>query len=296
MALPADGRMDMADTVQIGNSISVMISPAFVKSAIFMNLVAAETCSNASQSIKFRKSGSLVAETVAEGAVYIPSDANSDINDTSVTVTAAKTAVLSSMSVESMRFGGGAANVPRVADEQGRSIARQFDAAIITLIDSITNVSTATSTMDIDCLLTGQLNIENANCPPGALTAVMSPKQANELRKLVANSGAAIWSSQYNSPLFGAPQANGFIGNFLGIDVYQTTNLTTSGADTQGVIFNPLYAFAAAMGGAIDSHVYWSGAGVASQVPGFCWVVDSHMLFGVALYNDTAASELRSDT
>ena len=55
-------------------------------------------------------------------------------------------------------------------------------------------------------------------------------------------------------------------------------------------------AHAAAMGGAIDSHVYWSGAGVASQVPGFCWVVDSHMLFGVALYNDTAASELRSDT
>lgn len=296
MALPADGRMDMADTVQIGNSISVMMAPAFVKSAIFMNLVVAETCSNASQSIKFRKSGSLIAESVAEGAVYIPSDANSDINDTSVTVTAAKVAVLSSLSVEAMRFGGGAANVPRVSDEQGRAIARQFDAACITLIDSVTNVATATSTMDTDTLFTGQMNIENANCPPGSLVAVMSPKQANELRKLVANSGASIWNSQYNSPLFGAPQANNFIGNFLGIDIYQTTGLTTTGGDTQGVIFNPNYAFAAAMGGAIDSHVYWSGAGVASQVPGFCWVVDSHMLFGVGIYNDTALCELRSDT
>lgn len=291
-----DGLMQMADTVQIGNAISVMMSPAFVKSAIFMNLVAAETCSNASQSIKFRKSGSLIAEAITEGAIYTPSDANSDINDTSVTVTAAKLAVASPLSVEAMRFGGGAANVPRVADEQGRALARAFDAAVITLIDSITNVSTATSTMDTDCLLTGQMNIEAANCPPGPLTAVMIPKQANELRKLVANSGAAIWASQYNSPLFGAPQSNGFVGNFLGIDIYQTTGLTTSGSDTQGVIFNPLYAFAAALGGAIESHVTWSAVGVSLLVPGFSWIVDSHLLSGVALYNDTAACELRSDT
>lgn len=296
MALPADGRMDMADTVQIGNSISVMMSPAFVRSAIFMNLVAAETCSNASQSIKFRKSGSLIAESVAEGAVYVPSDANSDINDTSVTVTAAKLAVASPISVEAMRFGGGAANIPRVSDEQGRALGRAFDAAVIALIDSITNVATAASTMDTDTLLLGQMNIEAANCPPGPLVAVMIPKQANELRKLVANSGAAIYSSQYNSPLFGAPQPNGFIGNFLGIDIYQTTGLSTSGADTQGVIFNPLYAFACALGGAIETHVSWTSVGVASQVAGFSWIADSYLLSGVALYNDTAACELRSDT
>jgi putative hemolysin len=291
-----DGLMQMADTVQIGNAISAAISPAFKEASIGMGLVYAETCSPASQIIKFRKSGSLVAEAVTEGAAYAASDANSDINDTSVTATAAKIAVASPISVEAMRFGGGAANVARVAAEQGRALARKFDDDLLALFDSVTNTATATSTLDTDTLLTGQYKVMDSLVPPGPLVAVLDNKGAAELRKLVANAGAAIYSSQYNSPLFGTPSQNNFIGNLLGIDIYQTTGLSTTGGDDQGLIFNPNYAFCAAMGGSVESVVQFSGMGVALLIPGFSDIVLSWLFYGVALWNDAAACEIRSDT
>lgn len=291
-----DGLMQMADTVQIGNAISAAISPAFKEASIGMGLVYAETCSPASQVIKFRKSGSLIAEAVTEGAAYAASDANSDINDSSVTITAAKIAVASPISVEAMRFGGGAANVARVAAEQGRALARKFDDDLLALFDSITNVATATSTLDTDTLLTGQFNVMDSLVPPGPLTAVVDNKGAAELRKVVANAGAAIYSSQYNSPLFGVPSQNNFIGNLLGIDIYQTTGLSTTGGDDQGCIFNPNYAFCAAMGGSVESVVQFSGMGVALLIPGFSDIVLSWLFYGVGVWNNSAACELRSDT
>lgn len=296
MALPADGRMDLADTVTIGNAISALMSPALKEAAIWLNLVHAETCPSTTNVIKFRKSGSLIAEAVSEGAVYIPSDTNSDINDTSVTATAAKVAVGSPLSAEAVRFGAGAADTVRVAGEQGRAIARKFDDDCLALVDSITNVATATAGMDSDTLLTGQYNVLNSLVPPGPLAAVLDFKGVHELRKHVANSGSAIYASQYNSPIFGTPQPNNFVGNYLGIDIYQTTGLSTTGSDDQGVIFNPRYAFAAALGGSIESQVYFTGAGVADQIPGISWYVISWMFYNVVVWNNTAACELRSDT
>lgn len=295
MSLPDDGRMDLGDTVIEANAISAAIGPAFKEASIGMGLVYAENFPTTSNVIKFRISGSLIAETVAEGAVYVPSDANSDINDTSVSVTAAKCVVGSPISWEAQRYGAGAANTARVADEQGRAIARFFDDDLLSLFDSITNVATAATTMDTDTLLLGQFNVLNALVPPGPLTAVLSFKQVHELRKLVANSGAAIYSSQYSSPLFGTPAQNNFVGNFLGVDIYQTTGLSTSSGDSQGCIFNPQHAFCCGMGGAVETKIYFTGAGVQSQVPGISDYVLSWFSYDLAVWRNTAASELRSD-
>lgn len=297
MALPADGRTDLADLVTVGNAVSAMMSPALVNAGIGFNLVYSETCPNNTNVIKFPKSGSLIAEAVSEGAVYVPSDANSDINDTSVTVTATKVAVASPITVEAIRFGAGAGDIPRIAEEQGRAIARKFDTDLFALFDSVTNVSTATSTMDTDTLLTGQYKVYDSKVPPGQLVAVLDYKAVSEIRKLVSNSGAAQYSNSTQIGILnGVPQANNFVGNFLGIDIYQTSGLSTTGGDDQGLIFDPRYAFAAALGGGIESRVDWTGMGVTSQVAGFSWAVQSYIFYGVALYNDAAACELRSDT
>jgi hypothetical protein len=297
MALPDDGRTDLADLVTIGNAVSALISPALQNAAIGFNLVYSELAPANTNVIKFRKSGSLIAEAVSEGAVYVPSDANSDMNDTSTTVTASKVAVASPITVESMRFGAGAADVPRIADEQGRAIARKFDTDLFALFNSVTNVATATNTLDTDTLLNGQYQVYNSKVPPGPLAAILDYKGAFEIKKLVSNSGAAQYSNQQQIGILnGVPQANNFIGNFLGIDIYQTSGLSTTGGDDQGLIFDPRYAFAAALGGSIESRVDWSGMGVTSQVAGFSWIVQSYIFYGVALWNDTAACELRSDT
>jgi hypothetical protein len=296
MALPADGLITQSDLVQTGNAISAMMVPPLVVASVGMSLVQMETCPNSTAVIKFRKSGYTTAEGVSEGAVYLPTDANSDITDTSSTATAAKIAVATPISVEALRFGAGAADTVRVSNDQGRAIAAKFDVDLKALIDSVTLTATATSTMDTDTLLTGVYNIDNGNVPPGPRVAWLHNKGLLELKKLVANSGAAIWTSQYNSPLFGAPAPNGFVGNLLGVDIYTSSGFSTTGGDNQQVIFDPRFAWCAAMGGSIETHITWTGVGVASQVAGFSYIVDSHIFYGVALYTDAACSEVRSDS
>lgn len=296
MALPADGRRELSDNIIVGNAISAQISPAFKEASIWMSLVAAQTCPPDSNVIKFRKSGSLIAEAVTEGAVYVASDANTLLADTSVTATAVKVASGGVFTHESERFGAGSSSVSRYGSEQGRALARKFDDDCLALIDSITNVATATSTLDTDTILTGKYHVNNSLVPPGPMTAVIDFKGAMELQKLIANSGAAIYSSQYNSPLFGTPAANNFIGNYLGVDFYQTTGLSTTGSDDQGVIFNPLYAFGAAMGGSVYTDVQFTGPGVVDQIPGMSTYIMSWMYYNVVVWNNTAACELRSDT
>lgn len=296
MALPADGLISQADLVQSGNAVSALIPPAFVKQAIFYGLVYSEQCSDSSNKINFRISGNVNAEGVNEGAVYTPSDANSDITDTSVQVTATKVAVGTNITPEALRFGAGAASFARVSDEQGRAIARRFDTDVLALVNSVTGVATASTTMDTDTLLEGQYKVMNGETPPGPLVAVLDYKGVFELRKQVATSGASHFAAGTGTPLFGVPQQNNYVGNFLGIDIYQTSGLSTANGDDQGVIFNPNYAFAAAMGGDVGTEIRWTGHGVASQVPGLSYEVTSWIFYGVALWHDAAACELRSDT
>lgn len=296
MALPEDGRRDLGDNITIGNAISALISPAFKEASIGMNLVYAETCPSDTNVIKFRKSGSLIAEAVNEGAVYTPSDANSLLTDTSVTATAVKVVSGANYSHESERFGAGSTSPSRIGAEQGRALARKFDDDFLALFDSITNVASTAGTLDTDTILLGAYYVDNALTPPGSKVCILDFKGVLELKKLVANSGAAIYSSQYNSPLFGTPQANNFVGNFLGVDFYQTTGLSTTSSLDQGCIFNPNYAFAAAMGGQVYTDISFTGMGVASQVPGISTSVLSWMYYNIVVWNNSAACEIRSAT
>lgn len=291
-----NGLSTMSDMNQAAFALSRLVGPALVERSIFLNLVYAETCAGDSNVIRFQKSGSLIAEGVNEGAVYVPSDANSDITDSYVAATATKIVAGSVLTKEMLRFGGLNANIARFGDEQGRAIARKFDTDCKTLIDSVTLTATAASTLDVDTLLEGQYKVRNGLLPTGKLVAVLDRKGIFELQKLVASSGAAVWSSQYNNPILGTPQANEFIGNFLGIDVYATSGLSTTGGDDQGVIFDPQFFICAAMGGDVETTPRWTGHGVASEVAGLSWELTSDFFYGVAVYYDAAACEIRSDT
>lgn len=297
MALPDDGRMDIADTVTIGNAISAAISPALVDASVGLNLVYTEPFSTQSNVIKFRKSGSLIAEAVNEGAVYLPSDANSDINDTSLSLTAAKVVVASPISYEAVRFGAGAANTARVAAEQAAAIGRKFDDDLLALFNGITNVATATSTMSIDALIDGIYQIDLAGVPQGRKVALLHYKQVMELKKVMAATGAAAFTNtQFLELINGSPKANGFAGNFLGVDIYQQTGMSTTGGDHQGAIWSADYGFAAGIGGPVETEISKTGMGVASQVAGLSWVVLSYLFYKIGMWNDTACCEVRSDT
>lgn len=296
MALPDDGRRDLGDNITIGNAISALMSPAFVDASFSYNLVNNQTCPGDTNVIKFRKSGSLIAEAVTEGAVYTASDANSLLTDASVTATATKIASGAAFSHEAERFGGGQTGVSRIAAEQGAALARKYDDDFLALFDSIANAATASTVLDTDTFLLAKYYVNAAKCPPARQVAVIDYKGALELQKFISNSGAAIYTSQYSHPILGTPKSNGYIGTLFETDIYQTSGLSTTGSDDQGLVFNPLYAFGAAVGGQLYSHVMDTGPGVASQIPGMSKYVISWMYWNIIVWNNAAACELRSDT
>lgn len=291
-----NGLSTMSDMNQMAYALSRLLGPALVETSTWLNLVYAETCPDDTNKIRFQKSGSLIAEGVSEGAVYVPSDANSDITDTYVEVTASKIVAGSVLTAEQQRFGGANRAIPRFATEQGSAIARKFDTDCKALIDTVTLTATATSVLDTDTLLEAAYKVRNGLLPNGPLVAVVDRKGAFELQKHIANSGSTIYSNQYNHPLFGTPQANNYAGEMLGIGIYQTSGLSTTGGDDQGVVFDPRYFIAAAMGGSVNTEPRWTGHGVASEVAGLSIELTSWIFYGVAVYYDAAACELRSDT
>lgn len=297
MALPDDGRMDIADTVTIGNAISAAISPALVDASVALNICYFENFSTQSNVIKFRKSGSLVAEVIAEGAVYSPSDANSDINDSSLSLTSAKVVVASPISYETLRFGAGAGNPARIAAEQAAAIGRKMDDDLLALFNAITNTATASTTMSIDCLIDGIYNIDAAGVPQGRKVANLGYKQVMELKKVCAATGAAAFTNtQFLDLINGSPKANGFAGNFLGVDIYQESGHSTTGGDIQGAMWSADYGFAGGLGGPVETEISKTGMGVASQVAGLSVVVLSHIFYKLGMWNDTACTEIRSDS
>lgn len=298
MALPADGLLTLSDLTIVGNVVSATASPALKEAVIGLNLVALQDCPPTTNVIKWRKLGSCIAEAVAETAAYTPSDANSDPADaTAVTTTAVKYMVATPVSAEALRFGGGATSFELLGQEHGRALGRAFDDDLLSMFDGLTNAATATSTLDVDTLLNGQYQVYNALVPPGPLVAVLDFKGAYELKKLIANSGACQYANQSQIAILNSvPQANNFVGNFLGIDIYQTTGLSTTGNDDQGAIFDPRYCFCAGMGGAIQSAITFTAGGVANNWPAVSYMVTSWMFWDIGEWNDTAGCELRSDT
>lgn len=272
------------------NEISAAISPAFVDASVCMNLVHAETCSDSSNVIKFRKAGSLTAATLAESTAYTFS-ASSELTDSSITATAAKAAIVSKLTVEAMRFGTPRAKIATLAEEQGRALARLFDDTVIALFTGFSQLVTATSTLTVDNLLDAQYTIFSGGVPPGRLAFVGHYKGVNELGKVALNTNAAAFTNPNFLQLIGQPQANNFKGQIADIDVYQTSGHATTGGDNRQAMFHPLYAFCCALGGAFESEV-----SPLLLSTGFWKEVASWMYFDVKEWNDLAGVEVRSDS
>lgn len=281
---------ELSNFVIRANEVSAAIAPAFVDASVCMNLVYAETCSDSSNVIKFRKSGSLTAAALAESAPYT-FPASSELTDSSVTATASKAALVSKLTVEAMRFGTPAASIARIAEEQGRALARLFDDTVIALFAGFSQNVTAASTLTKDTLLDGQYTIFSGGTPPGRLVFVGDYKGVNELGKEVTSTTASAFTNPNFLQLVGQPKANNYKGSIADIDVYQTSGLATTGGDDRAGLFDPRYAFCCALGGAFESHVSDLKAS-----EGFWKEISSWVYFDVKEWNDLAGCEIRSDT
>lgn len=284
---------EFSNFITIGNAVSAIASPALAEKTVMLSLCTVEQFPDNTNTIKAAKNGSLTAEDVNESTAYSLS-ASSELTDSSVTCTAVKGMVASHLSVEALRFANPASRIERIGEEQGAALGRLFDSAAVALFSSIATGVTATSTLTKDNLLDAQYNVYAAMkgaVGDGKLAAVLHYKGANEIRKeLTSISASAFANSAMLSLIGGAPKANGLVGEFAGIEVYQTSGLPTSGGDNIQCVFHPKYCFFAGMGGSIETEVLWKGA-----TGGALWEVASYMFYKVVEWNDTAGCRVLSD-
>lgn len=282
---------EFANSVTIGNALSKVASPAFVKSTCMMNLMYTEDLPQGTMTKKMVKRGSLTAATLAESTALAP-DANGEVTDTSVTSTIAKCAIVSGLSVEDTTFGN--ISLDRVAEEQGSGIARFVDNDALSLFSGLSVTVTSANVLTLDDMYLGQFNIYNSECPNKEvmLQAVLHNKAHYNIKKEIVQAGASVWTNQnFLSILQTNPQPNCFAGSIPGLaDIYVTTGQATSGGDTVDSIFHPMWCFAGSFAPAPVTWIKTKGA------EGFYTEVASYYFYDVLEWNDLAGVGLLSDT
>jgi len=282
---------EQANFISVGNDISAFLAPALQNATIGMNLVRIQQCGPDSNVIKFRKSGSLVAETLSESTSYSYS-ASSELTDTSITCTAVKAVNVTKLTAEALRFGTSAANIPRIGAEQGAALARLFDSTLFALFEGFDQTITASATLTTAKLFDAQYTVFAGKVPPGQLVAVLDYKGVNEVKKDMTATTASAWGNSTLLDLLGGPpQANNRVGQIAGIDIYQTSGLAVSSSDDVGSVFHPDLAFCCAIGGPAETNV--SPFKISE---GFWFEIGSHMFFDIKEYHDAAGCRLLSDT
>jgi hypothetical protein len=277
------------------NAVSALMGPAFVNASQFLPLVRTETFPDTSNVIKVPISGYLVAETVAESTDYSYS-ASSELTDTSVTVTAKKAVQGSKFTVEADRFGKPHANLGRIGDEMSAAHGRLFDYDFKALINSISTVVTATTVLTKDNLLDASYNVFAATkgAHSGKLVGAFDFKGVNEIRKELTSITATAFGNKEMLGILGNPGGGiNYAGNCVGIDIYQTDGLSTTGSDDQACVWDPALAFYAGVDGVAG---FRSSVKEPSAINGLSWELLTWTFFKVAIWRNTAACQVRSDT
>lgn len=276
-------------------AIAGMMGPAYVAKAFGMSVVQTEQFSDSSNTIRVPISGSLVAEIVAESTPYVFS-ASGELTDTYVACTAEKSVVSSRVSVESLRFGGPTANLERIANEHGLAHGRLFDSKLKALFPSLSQSVTATTNLEKNNLLDARYYVESGTDgnESGSMVGVFDHKGVTEIRKQLTDITATAFTNMELLSLVGLsiPGATP-VGEFAGIQVYQTSGLTVSGGDDIGAVFDPAQCFFAGVDVA-------NGFNVRVHDPradnGITYEVLSWTFFKVVEWRDAAGCKVGSDT
>lgn len=286
----------VSNVTEFGNSVNVTdvlaagIAPALVKSTCMMNLMHVEGLPAGTMTAKLAKRGSVIAGPNLAEATAMGIGADGEINDTSVSATIAKCAVVTAVSVEQGTFGNITAD--RVAFEHGSAIGRFIDDEALKLFSGLSSSRTSTSILTIDDVMLGQFDIFNNDCPNKEvpLKAVLSHKGHYNIKKEIVQSGASVWTNQsFLDILAGTPQNNCYVGSLGAIDFYATSGHAVSSGDASQAIFHPMWCFAGFFAPAPMTWVKEKGS------EGFYTEFASYMFYDVLTWNADCGCELLSD-
>lgn len=277
------------------------ISAAFIKKPVVLNQIfavdwAQQKNSNGlgSNVVTVRKDGYLTSSTsnVAEQANYTT---NSQYQTSSIDISIVKDVVSSWISVESLDIIG--VSEQKIVDEQAAALARRVDNAILALASGLSNAVTAVAQLLTDDLMDASYQcMKNTDGITSKVNAVVSRKSAHSMRKEIKNSAASIFTLPILLSLLGTPggelQANGYVGNLPGIDIFATNGFATGGGDDYQMVFDPAICFAGVFAPQVKTMIIPVGAGN----PSFGYNINSYLFYGVSEWNDSAGCWVKSDT
>ena len=266
--------------------LSVGISAALVDAVVAVPLIYSE---DLAETKLFQKDGSLVAEDINESAAYTPS-ANSELVQSTVSAAAAKTVVVSKLTVEAQEFKPGGQQ--KLMMEQGKAIARKYDAHIKALATgftgSVDSGTAATPSKLLEALYTVQ---ESANIDSEIAILLAGRKCAYQLRDAVQTSGASVWSNPNQTSLLqGVADLKGFAGELPGVRIYQTGGIATAGGNDVNLLYFPSIAIAGMYSAGVKTRTVWVGAG------GFWDEISSYAFSKVVEWNDEAGVRFLHDS
>lgn len=281
----------LANSAHPTDVVSDGITAALVEKVKVVPFVRAEDLPQNTAVKLFRKDGSVTAESANEAASYTYS-ASSEITQSTVSCTAAKTVVCTKISVEAQQFGTLSAD--SIPTYHAAAFGRALDDEILALFSGFTgNAVTATSVLTPEDVLEAAYKVNSDYCSrDGAnLVGIFEYKGVFELTKALIQSGAANFGAESQlSLLKGASRNNGYRGSLPGVDIYETDGLPTSGSDDVALVFNPDLAF----GGVYSPSVNTIITDVGSS--GFHREYASYIFHKVIEWNDNAGCTVKSDT
>ncbi len=291
--MPVSNITEVSNSVTVGNVVSSVTAPAFVKSSVGLNSIYREDLPPQGQSNvkKFKKDGSLTAASLAESTAQAV-DSNGEFTQTSVSATAAKCAVVSGLSVEGARFG--TIDEVKLAKEAGAAVGRFVSNDILSLASGFSVTQTATAAATLADLYAALFSIQNSNCPNQEVLPhfICNPRSGRSIKEEIVTSGA----SAFNNPnmlsiAMGLPTNGGYLGQIPGLcEVYQTTGFAASGGNDSQPFVHPMWGIA----GMFDSApITWTANKGAE---GFYTELATYYLYDVVEWNDLACVNVASDT
>lgn len=290
---------EYANIVKPTDVLAVGAAKAFISEAFYLSTLrqpSIESLPVGTKTKLFRKRGYLVAETVAESGSITPS-ANNEITETSTSVTAEKQAVAVFPTVENLKFTE--ADLAAYGAESGQALARLSDSQLKALHSSFTNSVTATSILTVDDILDAAYTVRSSikgGASGARLVGVFDYKGINEINKELKDAGGSAYVQQINLELLGTTNGeplSQYKGNLMGVDIYETDGLPTSGGDDIALVFDPGLAYAAIVEGGLGIN---STIDKPKATAGFKYEISSWAFWKVQLWNDTAACKVLSDT
>lgn len=198
-----------------------------------------------SKSVKITKADKFTASSVAEGQ----ESTNTALTTTAVTGTAAEIAIQATVTDVLELSDIPAAHEARL-QQLGRALADKMDVDICSLLSGFSNsVGSSGNSAALADIIDAIYNIEvNDASGLGALVGLIHPIQGFNIRTELEADGGAIYQNASGNAQSGsqvlAMKAPGYFGNWMGVDIFQSTNVPTDATDRNGGIFVKDYALA----------------------------------------------------